>query len=123
MLNFNFVLLYVEDPAASAEFYSGLIGRPLIDSRPGFAMLPLSESVVLGLWGTAEVDLEGDPKPGASEISFDVADRATLEQCHSDWKAKGVTILSEPVDRPFGRTFVAADPDGHRIRVVAGTSA
>lgn len=121
MLNFNFVLLHVADPVASASFYSDLLGKPVIDSRPGFAMLPLSESVVLGLWLASDADPAGMGRPGASEISFDVADRPTLTRLHADWAAKGLVILAEPVEKPFGTTFVAADPDGHRLRVVAGT--
>jgi catechol 2,3-dioxygenase-like lactoylglutathione lyase family enzyme len=119
MLNFNFVLLHVADPIASAGFYSDLLGKPVIDSSPGFAMLPLSEAVVLGLWLASEVDPSGAGKPGASEISFDVADVPALKQCHADWVAKGLPMLVDPVEMPFGHTFVAADPDGHRIRVVA----
>jgi catechol 2,3-dioxygenase-like lactoylglutathione lyase family enzyme len=122
MLNFNFVLLHVADPIASASFYSGLLGNPVIDSSPGFAMLPLSEAVMLGLWLAGEADPSGAGKPGASEISFDVADVATLEKLHADWAGKGLAILVKPVAMPFGHTFVAADPDGHRIRVVASSS-
>ena len=123
MLNFNFVLLHVADPMASVSFYSDLLGKPAIDSRPGFAMLPLSDAVVLGLWLAGEADPSGVGKPGASEISFDVADVPALEKLHADWAAKGVEILTQPVAMPFGHTFVAADPDGHRIRVVASSSA
>lgn len=120
MLNFNFVLLHVADPVASAGFYSDLLGKPVIDSTPGFAMLPLSEAVVLGLWLASDADPSGTGRPGASEISFDVADVPALTKLHADWAAKGLVILVEPVEKPFGTTFVAADPDGHRVRVVAG---
>lgn len=119
MMNFNFVLLHVADPVASASFYSDLLGKPVIDSTPGFAMLPLSEAVVLGLWLASEAAPAGEGRPGASEISFDVADVPTLTSLHSEWAAQGLAILVEPVDMPFGTTFVAADPDGHRVRVVA----
>lgn len=34
-----------------------------------------------------------------------------------EWQSKGVTILREPHDAGFGPTFLAADPDGNRIRV------
>ena len=122
MLNFNFVLLHVADPLASVSFYSDLLGKPVVDSGPGFAMLPLSEAVLLGLWLASEADPSGVGKPGASEISFDVADVAALQKLHSEWIGKGLPILVEPVQMPFGHTFVAADPDGHRIRVVASTS-
>ena len=122
MLNFNFVLLHVANPPASASFYSGLLGKPVVDSSPGFAMLPLSEAVLLGLWRAVDADPDGAGKPGASEVSFDVADLPELKKLHSDWSEQGIPILVEPVQMPFGHTFVAADPDGHRVRVVASVS-
>jgi len=121
MLNFNFVLLHVADPLASVSFYSELLGRPAIESGPGFAMLPLSEAVMLGLWLASDADPSGSGKPGASEISFEVADVSALTSLHTDWVEKGLPILVEPVEKPFGHTFVAADPDGHRIRVIASS--
>lgn len=122
MLNFNFVLLHVADPVASVSFYSDLLEKPVIQSEPGFAMLPLSEAVLLGLWLASDADPSGIGKPGASEISFDVADLPALTKLHADWANRGLPILVEPVEKPFGHTFVAADPDGHRIRVVASIS-
>ena len=121
MLNFDFVLLHVADPVASAGFYSDILGKPGLQSRPGFAMLPLSDAVMLGLWLASDAAPTGGGRPGASEISFDVADVPALERIYDDWKGKGLPILTEPVEMPFGHTFVAADPDGHRIRVVAST--
>ena len=41
MPNFSFVLLYVENPQASAGFYADLFGRPILETSPTFAMLPL----------------------------------------------------------------------------------
>ena len=35
------------------------------------------------------------------------------------WVKQGVTIVAEPTRLEFGYTFVAQDPDGHRIRVCA----
>ncbi|AKI00625.1 lactoylglutathione lyase-like lyase [Hoeflea sp. IMCC20628] len=122
MLTFNFVLLHVADPVASVSFYSGLLGKPAIESEPQFAMLPLSDTVMLGLWLASDADPSRTGKPGASEISFDTADLPALQKLHDDWRARGLPILVEPVQMPFGHTFVAADPDGHRIRVVASNS-
>lgn len=119
MLNFDFVLLHVADPVASAEFYSGLLGKPVLESSPGFAMLPLNETVMLGLWLAQEAAPGGQGKPGASEVSFDVKDKVLLDELHRDWRERGIAVLIEPMELPFGRTFVAADPDGHRIRIVA----
>ncbi len=46
----NFIILYVQDPPASADFYSVLLGRPVVERAPTFAMLPLCQGVMLGLW-------------------------------------------------------------------------
>jgi catechol 2,3-dioxygenase-like lactoylglutathione lyase family enzyme len=51
----HFVLLYVENPPASAEFYSRLLGHAPVETAPTFAMLPLRDSVMLGLWSRATV--------------------------------------------------------------------
>ena len=40
-----------------------------------------------------------------------------VEALCAEQRRKGVTILQEPVTMDFGRTFLAADPDGHRLRV------
>ena len=117
MPNFNFVLLYVESPPASASFYADLLGRPVIDSSPTFAMLPLTDSVMLGLWSRETVEPAATAHAGAGEVAFTVADVAAVTSTFNDWKKRGLTILQEPVQMDFGHTFVAADPDGHRLRV------
>ena len=50
MANLNFVLLYVEDVAASEAFYAKVFGRAAIESSPSFAMIPAATGVMLGLW-------------------------------------------------------------------------
>jgi len=117
MPNFSFVLLYVENPPASASFYADLLGRPIIDSSPTFAMLPLSDGVMLGLWLRKAVEPAATAQAGAGEVAFTVDDIAAVTATFADWKSRGLPILQEPVQMDFGHTFVAADPDGHRLRV------
>jgi len=123
MPDFNFLLLHVEDAAASATFYNSLLGIPITDQRPGFAMLPLREGVMLGLWGKETVEPKSGGQTGASEIAFAVADKAAVESMHADWKERGLAILQAPTAMNFGTTFVATDPDGHRLRVFAPQAA
>jgi catechol 2,3-dioxygenase-like lactoylglutathione lyase family enzyme len=117
MPKFNFVLLYVENPPASAGFYADLLGLPIVDSSPTFAMLPLSGGVMLGLWSRNAVEPAATAPAGAGEVAFTVEDAAAVAATYADWKRRGLTILQEPVHMDFGHTFVAADPDGHRLRV------
>jgi predicted enzyme related to lactoylglutathione lyase len=121
MPNFDFLLLHVADEAASATFYNEMLGLRIVDQRPGFAMLALREGVMLGLWGRDTVEPASSGQTGASELSFAVADAETVEAMHGDWWKRGLTILQAPTAMGFGMTFVAADPDGHRLRIYAPT--
>src|SRR5262245_47253801 len=95
MSKFSFVLLYVDNPPASAAFYASLLGKPVVENSPTFAMLPLDEKVMLGLWSRHEVEPVATA-PGGSEIAFAVADRAAVEDMHADWKQRGLPIVQAP---------------------------
>lgn len=123
MPNFSFVLLYVENPPASARFYADLLGRPIIETSPTFAMLPLQDGVMLGLWSRQTVEPAATSQAGASEIAFTVEDAAAVTAKFANWKQRGLTIVQEPVRMDFGHTFVAVDADGHRLRVFAPEAA
>ena len=119
MPEFSFVLLYVESPPASALFYSNLLGQTPIETSPTFAMLPLRDGVMLGLWSRATVEPTAVSTAGASEVAFTVADADAVNAAHADWTKRGLKIAQAPTQMDFGRTFVALDPDGHRLRVLA----
>ncbi|CCD97580.1 VOC family protein [Bradyrhizobium sp. STM 3809] len=117
MPDFSFLILYVDNPPASAAFYSGLLGQPVIEQAPTFAMLPLRDGVMLGLWSRHTVEPAASGASGFSEVAFTVSDAAEVARIHDDWKARGLTIIQAPTRMDFGTTFVALDPDGHRLRV------
>lgn len=119
MTNFNLVVLYVKDSNASAAFYATLLDRPIVQSSPKFSMLPLDGGAMLGLWQREEVQPRVSHEPGGSEISFAVTDADAVGATHETWKARGAMIAQAPTALPFGYTFVALDPDGHRLRVLA----
>lgn len=118
MPEFTFMLLHVADHAASATFYNELLGIPIIEQKDDFAMLPLRDAVMLGLWARATVE-PASGQPGGSEIAFTVADAAAVAETHAAWAGRGLRIVQAPTQMPFGTTFVALDPDGHRLRVFA----
>lgn len=119
MLNANFILLYVDSPAASARFYADLIGSAPLEESPTFAMFALPSGIMLGLWSRHTVEPAATAAAGGAEIAMTVADTAAVNALHVDWQARGLAILQAPTDLDFGRTFVALDPDGHRLRVFA----
>ena len=67
MADFSFVLLYVENPIKSATFYSNLVGRPIIEQSPTFAMLPLRDGVMLGLWIRSGVEPRRSRRPAPAK--------------------------------------------------------
>ncbi|SEC21385.1 Catechol 2,3-dioxygenase [Rhizobiales bacterium GAS188] len=117
MLDVSFVLLYVDKPSDSAAFYADLLGRPPVESSPTFAMFAMSSGLMLGLWSRHAVEPSAVGASGSAEICFTAADRATVDAMHADWSRRGLKIIQTPTDLDFGRTFVALDPDGHRLRV------
>ncbi len=123
MPDFNFLLLHVADPAVSATFYNALLGIPIVDQSPTFALLPLREGVMLGLWCSGDVEPTSSGQTGASEVAFGVADAAAVASLHADWQQRGLVFLQEPTLMSFGMTFVVCDPDGHRLRVFAPVAA
>ena len=114
----NFVLLYVNSPADSVAFYAGLLGKPPVEASPTFAMFGLDSGVMLGLWAAHTVQPPATAAGGA-EIAFAVDGMATDNAMHAEWSAKGLKIAQAPTAMDFGFTFVALDPDGHRLRVFA----
>lgn len=117
MSDVSFVLLYVENVARSAEFYSRLLEKPVIESSPTFAMLPAGPNLMLGLWRRDGV-APAAGAPGGSEIAVACADEAAVETTHARWSAFA-PIAQQPTRMDFGFTFVATDPDGHRVRAFA----
>ena len=119
MIDPNFILLYVNNPETSASFYADLLDKKPIEASATFAMFALQSGVMLGLWAKHTVTPSANANAGAGELAFAVADDDTVDAMHADWRNRGLHIAQTPVDLDFGHTFVALDPDGHRLRVFA----
>jgi predicted enzyme related to lactoylglutathione lyase len=113
----HFILLYVDEPQVSAEFYARLLDRKPLDSSPNFVMFELSTDLRLGLWARRDVQPASHGKADTGEVAMAVATKQEVEALSADWKRKGATILQEPTAMDFGWTFLVSDPDGHRLRV------
>ena len=115
----NFILLYVDSPPLSARFYKELLGKPPVETSPTFAMFALDNGVMLGLWSRHTAEPAPAVAAGGSEIAFAVADKDAVTRLYAEWGARNLRIAQAPTDLDFGHTFVALDPDGHRLRVFA----
>ena len=84
-------------------------------------MFTFGNRVMLGLWGRAGVKPAVTGPVGGSELAFVVTTVTDVDTLHGDWAERGITIAMAPEQLDFGYTFVALDPDGHRIRVIVPT--
>ncbi len=110
-------ILFVDQPTRSAAFYGEHFGARVLESSPTFAMLALGENARLGLWSRHTAEPSPSAAGGGTELAFAQADRAAVDALHARWSAAGVPVAQPPVAMDFGYTFVATDPDGHRLRV------
>ena len=115
----NYILLYVDSPSVSEAFYTSLLGRGPVESSPTFVLYVLPSGVKFGLWGWHTVEPATPGPVGGCELGFPVADRDAVKALYADWGARGLRIAQAPCEMDFGFTFVALDPDGHRLRVLA----
>lgn len=113
----HFVLFYVDEPEKSAAFYTRLLDRQPLDSAPNFVMFELSPDLRLGLWARRDVEPAPRDAGDMGELAMAVGASKEVEALCADWRGKGAAILQEPATKDFGLTFLAADPDGHRLRV------
>lgn len=117
MLQPNMVIIYVDSPAASAIFYANLLNQTPIESSPTFSLFNLESGFMLGLCSKHTVEPATVVSGGGGEIGFNAANEEELYMIHADWRKRGLVIIQVPTAMPWGLTFVAIDPDGHRLRV------
>jgi len=113
----NLFLVYVSDAEAATTFYRDLFDLEPIFTSPRYVAFSVAPGVLFAVWtGRAQHAVPATPRtfevglmvPGAAEA---------VDALFADWLAKGATVVEEPHDDVFGRTFVVADPDGNLIRV------
>ncbi|OMG71845.1 VOC family protein [Burkholderia ubonensis] len=113
----NLVLLYVDDPARSAVFYERLFARAPVAAFPTYAAFAFDNGLHVGLWSTSARNFVSHGAGHRAELAFMVDGDAEVDRLYEAWKALDVRIEQAPMTAVFGRTFVALDPDGHRLRV------
>jgi catechol 2,3-dioxygenase-like lactoylglutathione lyase family enzyme len=111
------ISLFVEDLLASKTFYHDVFGKDVIFEDPQSAVFRFGDTVINLL------QIDEAPRLIASALVAgpDAGSRLQLtiwledaDVTIADIKARGVTLLNGPIDRPWGqRTAAFADPAGH----------
>lgn len=117
MLIPNLLLFYVQNPLASALFYEKIFSLKPIASFPTYVAFTFENGFTFSLWSTQATDFVSDGVGHRAEISFMVKNEELVRKLRKQWSEMGVTIEQDLHEAVFGLTFVALDPDGHRIRV------
>lgn len=110
----NFVVLFVDNPQKCCMFYKEILKVEPVEQSATFVMFVLQNGISLGLWSKHTCEPSVRVSGGGSEVGFCSDD---VDAVYAEWEKLHVTIAQKPCDMDFGRTFVALDPDGHRIRV------
>jgi len=110
----DFISLQARDLAASQAFYEQYLGLVRSPAGPPHAVVFQTSPIAFALRDVVPgTDLDSVAQPG---IGAAIWLRATdVQAVHDALAADGHTVVSAPVDGPFGRTFTFADPDGYRI--------
>lgn len=115
----NVIVLYVDDLERTSQFYQDLLGIKAEEASPTFHSFTLSNGMSLALKAKHSVVPPTEVKSGNGELAFTLDSNQKVDELFSAWQAQEITIIFPPTQVPFGYTFVAIDPDGHRLRVAS----
>lgn len=117
MPNPNLVLFYVKNPLASASFYEAIFEQKPVAAFPTYVAFSFSNGFTFSLWSTQAKNFVSSGSGSRSELAFMVSDDNEVRRLRDHWGKLGVSIEQDLHEAVFGLTFVALDPDDHRIRV------
>ncbi|MEU6853643.1 VOC family protein [Actinacidiphila alni] len=110
----DFISLQARDLAASQAFYEQYLGLVRSPAGPPHAVVFDTKPIAFALRDVVPgTDLASADRPGiGAAIWLHATD---VQAIHDALTADGHTIVSAPIDGPFGRTFTFADLDGYHV--------
>lgn len=110
----DFISLQARDLAAAQAFYEHYLGLVRSPTGPPHAVVFDTRPIAFALRDVVDgTDLDGAARPGVGAAIWLHA--TDVQSIHDALIADGHTIVSGPVDGPFGRTFTFADPNGYHV--------
>jgi catechol 2,3-dioxygenase-like lactoylglutathione lyase family enzyme len=111
------ITLFVDDLAASREFYHRVFGLPVVFEDEDSAVFGFGSTLVNLLTEPAARDLIEPAvvaaREGGSRLQLTINVEDVDATC-AELARRGVTLLNGPIDRPWGvRTASFVDPGGH----------
>lgn len=115
----SMIVLYVDDLAITSQFYQNLLGIKPIEASVTFHSFKLSNGMSFALKTKSSVVPPTEDHSGNGELVFMLDNNKKVDELFAKWQAKEISIIFPPTQVPFGYTFVALDPDSHRLRVAS----
>ena len=110
----DFISLQTRDLDVSQAFYERYLGLVRSKAGPPHAVVFETRPIAFALRDIVPgTDLASVVQPGIGIALWLLA--ADVQAIHDTLVADSHTIVSAPMDGPFGRTFTFADPDGYQI--------
>ena len=111
ILGLDFVMLHVPNIEQARTFYTEKMGFAVEDQQPGFVQFKQHED--MGAIFALQEDSSAAPYKGV-ELWW-LVDNA--DATYATLVSKGVEVVSQPTDEPFGRAFSIKDPAGNSINM------
>ncbi len=103
----NIIILRTQDLEAARAFYRDVMGMSVETEAPNFLQVHPQD----GQGPEFGIGI-GEPGDGGPQLWWRTEDTDAL---HAALVAKGVRIVQEPKDEPFGRSLIFADPAGNHL--------
>ena len=121
----TYAIVTTDDVPRARRFFTEQLGLTLDHIEPygeelEIAFLPCGETLVELIEPRTQAGSNADylkeNGPGIQHVAFEVDD---LEAALAELAERGVEMVTEPHDEPFGRTFAFRDPDGRVLHAWA----
>ena len=107
----TYAILTTADLPRAKRFYKEQLGLATEEEQgETFAQLATREGA-----GWAIMAQPPGTPPVGTMLYVQVAD---VDEAYRTWRERGVETVTEPEDRPFGRTFAFRDPDGRVLHAI-----
>jgi catechol 2,3-dioxygenase-like lactoylglutathione lyase family enzyme len=117
--NISAITDFAEDVGACKTFYTEAFGLPVYYEDDASAVFQFGNTLINLLTASEAPDLIAPAVPGDADagprqqFTIDVDDVDNVDATAAELAARGVTLLSGPLDRPWGiRTAAFRDPAG-----------
>ena len=110
----DFISIQVRDLDAAQAFYQQYLDLVRSPAGPPHAVVFDTQPIAFALRDIVDgVDLDAVTQPGIGVALWLHA--TDVQGIHDALVSGGTTIVVDPFDGPFGRTFTFTDPDGYQV--------